>query len=43
MAVLVRVLLWTLVLVAPGGVLLAPFVLAKELQLRRTAAPANSN
>ncbi len=41
MAVLVRVLLWTLVLLAPGGVLLAPFVLARELQNRRSPVPVN--
>lgn len=35
MAALVRVLLWTLVLVAPGGILLAPWVLAREIENRR--------
>lgn len=37
MAVLVRVLLWAVVLVAPGGLLLAPWVLAREVNRRRAA------
>jgi hypothetical protein len=34
MAVVVRVLLWALVLIAPGGILLAPVLAAHELRRR---------
>ncbi|HVJ18393.1 MAG TPA: hypothetical protein VM686_23395 [Polyangiaceae bacterium] len=40
MAGLVRALLWTVVLVAPGGVLLAPWLVHREVQRRRLALPA---
>ena len=33
-----RILLWAVVLLAPGGILLAPFLAAHELRLRRAAA-----
>jgi|GEM_PF-1174506 len=38
MATVVRVLLWTAVIVAPGGVLLAPLLAANELKRRAKAA-----
>ena len=41
MATVFRVLLWALVLLAPGGVLLAPLLAAHELR-RRSANRANS-
>ncbi len=45
MATAFRVLLWALVLIAPGGILLAPFLAAHEVRrraARRSAAdPAN--
>jgi hypothetical protein len=38
-----RILLWALVLIAPGGILLAPFLAAYELRRRnRAAAAANA-
>jgi hypothetical protein len=37
MAVVVRVLLWALVLIAPGGILLAPLLAAHELRRRSRA------
>ena len=40
MAVLTKALLWTVVLVAPGGVLLAPWLIHREVQRRRAAALA---
>jgi hypothetical protein len=38
MAVVVKALLWTVVLVAPGGVLLAPWLIHREYQERRRLA-----
>jgi hypothetical protein len=38
MTSVVRVLLWTLVLVAPGGILLVPWLVHRELQRRHAAA-----
>jgi hypothetical protein len=37
MAAVVRVLLWLLVLIAPGGILLAPVLAAHELRRRGLA------
>ncbi len=41
MATVFRVLLWALVLIAPGGILLAPFLAAHEVR-RRAAQRAAS-
>ncbi len=41
MAAVMRVLLWALVLLAPGGILLAPVLAAHELR-RRSRANANA-
>jgi hypothetical protein len=45
MAAAFRILLWALVLVAPGGILLAPLLAAHELRIRNRArlipAPAS--
>jgi len=41
MATVFRVLLWALVLIAPGGILLAPLLAAHELR-RRSADRAKS-
>ena len=38
MAAVMRVLLWALVLIAPGGILLAPVLAAHELRRRSRAA-----
>ena len=38
-----RVLLWALVLIAPGGILLAPFLATYELRRRNAATAAGSN
>lgn len=38
MAAAFRILLWALVLIAPGGILLAPFLAAHELRRRQRAA-----
>lgn len=38
MATAIRILLWALVLIAPGGILLAPLLAAHELR-RRSANP----
>lgn len=40
MAAAFRILLWALVLIAPGGVLLAPFLATYELRRRNAAAKA---
>ena len=40
MATFLRYLLWTAVVVAPGGVLLAPVLAANELRIRRRAQAA---
>jgi hypothetical protein len=40
MAGVLRVLLWALVLVAPGGLLLAPVLAAHELRRRSRARPS---
>ncbi len=40
MATAFRVLLWALVLIAPGGILLAPFLAGYEMR-RRSAKRAN--
>jgi hypothetical protein len=40
MATAFRVLLWALVLIAPGGILLAPFLAAHELRRRAAQRPA---
>jgi hypothetical protein len=40
MAGVLRVLLWALVLVAPGGLLLAPVLAAHELRRRGRARPS---
>jgi hypothetical protein len=42
MATVFRVLLWALVLIAPGGILLAPLLAAHELR-RRSAANRAKN
>jgi hypothetical protein len=39
MAAVLRVLLWALVLIAPGGLLLAPLLAAHELRRRKRAQP----
>jgi len=41
MATAFRVLLWALVLIAPGGILLAPILAAHELR-RRSAVRVNA-
>jgi hypothetical protein len=38
MAPALRILLWILVVIAPGGVLLLPFLAADELRRRKAAA-----
>jgi hypothetical protein len=38
MAAALRILLWALVLIAPGGILLAPLLAAHELRRRNRAA-----
>jgi hypothetical protein len=38
MTTLIRVALWTAVLIAPGGILLAPVLVAREVERRRRAA-----
>ena len=45
MAAAFRILLWALVLIAPGGILLAPLLAAHELRRRNraNAAAANAN
>jgi len=43
MAAVIRVLLWALVLLAPGGILLAPVLAAHELRRRGRAQPSNTN
>ena len=43
MATVFRVLLWALVLIAPGGVLLAPFLATYELRRRNAANAAGAN
>jgi hypothetical protein len=40
MATAFRILLWALVLVAPGGILLAPLLAAHELRRRNRARPS---
>jgi hypothetical protein len=42
MATAFRILLWALVLIAPGGILLAPFLATYELR-RRNAANATGS
>jgi hypothetical protein len=43
MATVFRVLLWALVLIAPGGILLAPFLAGYEMRRRaQRSAPAES-
>jgi len=42
MATVFRILLWALVLIAPGGILLAPVLAAHELR-RRSARTKNAN
>jgi hypothetical protein len=42
MAAAFRILLWALVLIAPGGILLAPLLAAHELRRRNRAAAANA-
>jgi hypothetical protein len=42
MATVLRVLLWALVLLAPGGLLLAPVLAAHELRRRARANPSNA-
>jgi len=37
MATFIRFMLWTAVVVAPGGVLLAPVLFAQEARRRRSA------
>lgn len=37
MAIFLRVLLWTAVVVAPGGVLLAPVLLAEQARRKNTS------
>jgi hypothetical protein len=39
MATLIRVALWTAVLIAPGGILLAPVLVAREVERRKRALP----
>ncbi len=43
MAAAFRILLWALVLIAPGGILLAPLLAAHELRRRKRANAAASN
>jgi hypothetical protein len=43
MAAAFRILLWALVLIAPGGILLAPLLAAHELRRRNRANAANAN
>ena len=46
MATVFRVLLWALVLIAPGGILLAPFLAGYEMRRRsaqRTKEPETAN
>jgi hypothetical protein len=38
MTTLIRVALWTAVLIAPGGILLAPVLVAREVERRKRAA-----
>jgi hypothetical protein len=38
MTTLIRVALWTAVLIAPGGILLAPVLVAREIERRKRAA-----
>jgi hypothetical protein len=40
MATAFRILLWALVLIAPGGILLAPLLAAHELRRRNRARPS---
>jgi hypothetical protein len=40
MAAAFRILLWALVLVAPGGILLAPLLAAHELRRRNRPRPS---
>jgi hypothetical protein len=40
MAAALRILLWALVLIAPGGILLAPLLAAHELRRRNRARAA---
>jgi hypothetical protein len=40
MAAAFRILLWALVLIAPGGILLAPLLAAHELRRRNRARPS---
>jgi len=41
MATAIRVLLWALVLIAPGGILLAPLLAAHELRRRSESKSKN--
>jgi len=41
MATAIRVLLWALVLIAPGGILLAPLLAAHELRRRSESKAKN--
>ncbi len=43
MAAVMRVLLWALVLIAPGGILLAPLLAAHELRRRSRASSQASS
>ncbi|HEX7453224.1 MAG TPA: hypothetical protein VF294_13105 [Polyangiaceae bacterium] len=43
MAAAFRILLWALVLIAPGGILLAPLLAAHELRRRTRANAAAAN
>jgi len=43
MATAFRVLLWALVLIAPGGILLAPFLAAHEVRRRAAKGATASN
>jgi hypothetical protein len=43
MATAFRILLWALVLIAPGGILLAPLLAAHELRRRNRANAAAAN
>ena len=42
MATAFRILLWALVLIAPGGILLAPFLATYELRRRNAANAAGT-
>ena len=42
MATVFRVLLWALVLIAPGGILLAPFLAAHEMRRRSQRAATDA-